>query len=173
MTPEERDMMATVIRTAQRNSGKDSIDMSKLLTNVTYPVGIELEKALKHPGTSVDPILREGDRIVVPEFDGTVKINGEVLYPNTVYFKDGKSVDYYIDLAGGITSSGKKSKTIIIYMNGMVARASKKNKPAPGCQIVVPTKKQHRNLTLPEILSIGTGASSLAAMIATVANMSK
>ena len=173
MTPEERDMMATVIRTAQRNSGKDSIDVSKLLTNATYPVGIELEKALKHPGTSVDPILREGDRIVVPEFDGTVKINGEVLYPNTVYFKDGKNVDYYIDLAGGITSSGKKSKTIIIYMNGMVARASKRNKPMPGCQIVVPTKKQRRNLTIPEILSIGTGASSLAAMIATIANMTK
>ena len=173
MTPEERDMMATVIRTAQRNSGKDSIDVSKLLTNATYPVGIELEKALKHPGTSVDPILREGDRIVVPEFDGTVKINGEVLYPNTVYFKDGKDADYYIDQAGGVTSTGKKSKTIIIYMNGMVARASKKNKPMPGCQIVVPTKKQRRNLTIPEILSIGTGASSLAAMIATIANMTK
>ena len=173
MTPEERDMMATVIRTAQRNSGKDSIDVSKLLTTTTYPVGIELEKALKHPGTSADPILREGDRIIVPEYDGTVKINGEVLYPNTVYFKDGKDADYYIDQAGGVTSTGKKSKTIIIYMNGMVARASKKNKPMPGCQIVVPTKKQRRNLTIPEILSIGTGASSLAAMIATIANMTK
>ena len=173
MTPEERDMMATVIRTAQRNSGKDSIDVSKLLTTTTYPVGIELEKALKHPGTSADPILREGDRIIVPEYDGTVKINGEVLYPNTVYFKDGKDADYYIGQAGGVTSTGKKSKTIIIYMNGMVARASKKNKPMPGCQIVVPTKKQRRNLTIPEILSIGTGASSLAAMIATIANMTK
>ena len=60
----------------------------------------------------------------------------EVLYPNTVYFKDGKNADYYIDLAGGTTSTAKKSKTIIIYMNGMVARADRKHKPRPGCQIV-------------------------------------
>ena len=173
MTSDERDMMETVLRTAQRNSGKDSISIAKLLTSDTYPVGIELDKALKHPGTSADPILRAGDRIIVPQYDGTIKINGEVLYPNTVYFKEGKGIDYYLDLAGGITSTGKKSKTIIIYMNGMVARANKKNKPMPGCQIVVPTKKLHRPLTIPEILSIGTSTSSLAAMIATVANMSK
>ena len=173
MTPEERDMMATVIRTAQRNSGKDSIDISKLLTTSTYPVGIELEKALEHPGTSADPILREGDRIVVPEYDGTVTINGEVLYPNTVYYKEGKDVDYYIDQAGGTTSTAKKSKTIIIYMNGMVARASKKNKPAPGCQIVVPTKRQRQSLGLQQWLSIGTSAASLGTMAASIANLLK
>ena len=173
MTPEERDMMATVIRTAQRNSGKDSIDVSKLLTTSTYPVGIELEKALEHPGTSADPILREGDRIVVPEYDGTVTINGEVLYPNTVYYKEGKDVDYYIDQAGGTTSTAKKSKTIIIYMNGMVARASKRNKPAPGCQIVVPTKRQRQSLGLQQWLSIGTSAASLGTMAASIANLLK
>jgi protein involved in polysaccharide export with SLBB domain len=173
MTQEERDMMETVLRTAQRNSGKDTIDVKKLLTNATYPVGIELEKALKYPGTEDDPILREGDRIVVPQYDGTVKINGEVLYPNTVYFKDGKNADYYINLAGGATSTAKKSKTIIIYMNGMVARADRKHKPRPGCQIVVPTKKQRRGLGLQEWLSIGTSTASLGTMIATIANLTK
>lgn len=173
MTQEDRDMMETMLRTAQRNSGKDSIDIKKLLTNATYPVGIELEKALKHPGTDDDPILREGDRIIVPQYDGTVKINGEVLYPNTVYYKSGKNLDYYIDLAGGITSTAKKSKTVIIYMNGMVARAGGKNKPRPGCQIVVPTKKQRRGLGLQEWLSIGTSTASLGTMIATIANLTK
>ena len=173
MTEEDRDMMQQMLRTAQRNSGTDSIDISKLMVLNNYPVAIELDKALKNPGTSDDVILREGDRIVIPQYDGTVKINGEVLYPNTVRFKEGMSTDYYIEMAGGTTSTAKKSKTVIIYMNGMVARASAKNKPQPGCQIVVPTKKARRPLSLPEILSIGTGASSLAAMIATIANMTK
>ena len=173
MTQEERDMMETVLRTAQRNSGRDSIDVRKLMTNANYPVGIELDKALKNPGSDDDPILREGDRIVVPRYDGSVKINGEVLYPNTVYFKEGKGTDYYIDLAGGVTSSAKKSKTIIIYMNGMVARADHKHKPRPGCQIVVPTKKQRRGLGLQEWLSIGTSAASLGTMVATIANLTK
>ena len=173
MTPEERDQMEIVLRTAQRNSGNDSIDIKKLLTNATYPVGIELEKALKNPGTDDDPILREGDRIVVPRYDGTVKINGEVLFPNTVYYKDGKNTDYYINLAGGITSTGKKSMTVIIYMNGMVARADRKHQPRPGCQIVVPTKARRRGMSLPEILSIGSSTASIATMIATIANLTK
>lgn len=173
MTPEERDQMEIVLRTAQRNSGNDSIDVKKLLTNATYPVGIELEKALKNPGTDDDPILREGDRIIVPRYDGTVKINGEVLYPNTVYFKEGKSADYYINLAGGTTSTGKKSMTVIIYMNGMVARADRNHKPRPGCQIVVPTKSRRKGMSLPEILSIGSSTASIATMIATIANLTK
>ena len=173
MTQEERDMMETVLRTAQRNSGKDSIDIRKLVTNANYPVGIELDKALKNPGSEDDPILREGDRIVVPRYDGTVKINGEVLYPNTVYFKEGQNTDYYINLAGGTTSTAKKSQTIIIYMNGMVARADHKHKPAPGCQIVVPTKRQRRGLGLAEWMSVGTSAASLGTMFATIANLLK
>lgn len=173
MTPEEREQMEIVLRTAQRNSGRDSIDVKKLMTNANYPVGIELDKALKNPGSEDDPILREGDRIVVPRYDGTVKINGEVLYPNTVYFKDGKNADYYIDLAGGTTSTAKKSQTIIIYMNGMVARADRKHKPRPGCQIVVPTKRRGRALGITEWMSIGTSAASLGTMFATIANLLK
>ena len=173
MTPEEREQMEVVLRTAQRNSGRDSIDVKKLMTNANYPVGIELDKALKNPGSDDDPILREGDRIVVPHYDGTVKINGEVLYPNTVYFKEGKDADYYIDLAGGTTSTAKKSQTIIIYMNGMVARADRKHKPRPGCQIIVPTKRQRQGFGLQQWLSIGTTAASLGTMIATIANLTK
>ena len=173
MTQEERDMTATMLRTAQRNSGKDSIDISKLMTLDSYPVGIELEKALRDPGGEDDPILREGDRIVVPRYTNTVSVNGEVLYPNTVHFKEGKDADYYISLAGGTTSTAKKSKTIIIYMNGMVAKADRRHRPRPGCQIVVPTKRQRRGLSVPEIMSIGTSTASLGTMIATIANLTK
>lgn len=173
MTQEEQDMVKTMLRTAQRNSGKDTIDVTKLATLTTFPVAIELDKALKNPHSDDDPILREGDRIIVPRFTSTVTINGEVLYPNTVRYMAGKDADYYIELAGGTTSTAKKSKTIIIYMNGMVAKAGGKNKPRPGCQIVVPTKRPHRQLSLPEIISMGTSFASLGTMIATIANLTK
>ena len=173
MTQEEREMLESMLRAAQRNSGNDSIDVRKLMTNTSYPVGIELDKALKKPGSDDDPILREGDRIVVPRYDGSVKINGEVLYPNTVYYKEGKNTNYYINQAGGATATGKKSRAIIIYMNGMVAKADRHHKPMPGCQIVVPTKSRRRAMSLPEILSIGTSTASIATMIATIASLSK
>ena len=173
MTPEERDMMETVLRTAQRNSGKDSIDVRKLLTNATYPVGIELDKPMASPNSDDDPILRDGDRIVVPRYTNTVSINGEVLYPNTVQLREGEKADYYIERAGGTTSTAKKSQTIIIYMNGMVAKADRKHKPKPGCQIVVPTKRQRQGFGLQQWLSLGTTAASLGTMIATIANLTK
>ena len=173
MTPEERELMETMLRTAQRNSGNDSIDVKKLLTLTTFPVAIELDKAMANPGSDDDPYLREGDRIVVPRYTSTVSINGEVLYPNTVRYKAGEKADYYIDLAGGVSSSGKRSQTIIIYMNGMVAKADRKHKPRPGCQIVVPTKSRRRGLGLTEWLSIGTSTASIATMIATIANLIK
>ena len=173
MTQEEREMMETMLRTAQRNSGNDSIDVKKLLTLTTFPVAIELDKAMANPGSDDDPYLREGDRIVVPRYTSTVSINGEVLYPNTVRYKAGENADYYIELAGGVSSSGKRSQTIIIYMNGMVAKADRKHKPRPGCQIVVPTKARKRGLGLTEWLSIGTSTASIATMIATIANLIK
>ena len=173
MTQEERELMETMLRTAQRNSGNDSIDIKKLLTLTTFPVAIELDKALANPGSDDDPYLREGDRIVVPRYTSTVSINGEVLYPNTVRYKAGEKADYYIDLAGGVSSAGKRSRTIIIYMNGMVAKADRKHKPKPGCQIVVPTKARRRGLGLTEWLSIGTSTASIATMIATIANLIK
>jgi protein involved in polysaccharide export with SLBB domain/DNA-binding transcriptional MerR regulator len=173
MTQEEREQMETMLRTAQRNSGNDSIDVKKLLTLTTFPVAIELDKAMANPGSDDDPYLREGDRIVVPRFTSTVTINGEVLYPNTVRYKAGEKTDYYLDLAGGVSSTGKRSQTIIIYMNGMVAKADRKHRPAPGCQIVVPTKAKKRGLGLTEWLAIGTSTASIATMIATIANLIK
>jgi protein involved in polysaccharide export with SLBB domain len=173
MTQEERMVAESVLRTAQRNSGSDSIDINKLMLQANYPIGFELDQALKNPGTDEDPILREGDRIIIPRLTSSVSVNGEVIYPNTVRYKDGKSSRYYIKQAGGYSSNAKKSKTIIIYMNGMVAKANRKNKPMPGCQIVVPTKRKGHRTSLAEILTIGTTSASIGTMLAAIASMTK
>lgn len=137
-----------------------------------YPVGIQLDKALAHPGSDEDIVLREGDRIIVPEYTGTVKINGEVLYPNSVGFVKGKSAKYYIDKAGGFTSDAKKSQAYIIYMNGMTERVDHNAKIRPGCEIVVPAKSASRT-SLADTLAISSGFASIATMIATIANLIK
>lgn len=136
-----------------------------------YPVGIELDKALADPNSDANIMLREGDRLIMPQFTATVKINGAVMYPNTVSYIKGKSTKYYINSAGGYARNARKSNAYIIYMNGMVAKASQ-GKVEPGCEIVVPSKILRRTSTA-ELLSIGTSISSIAAMIATIANMTK
>ena len=136
----------------------------------TYPVGIELDKALANPGGPEDIVIREGDKLYIPQYNGTVKINGEVLYPNTVTYQEGKGYKYYLNQAGGYSNKAKKRHAYIVYMNGKVAKAGRKAKPAPGCEIVVPAKSISTTTTQ-ERLSIATSVGSFAAIIATIANI--
>ncbi|MCR4809076.1 MAG: SLBB domain-containing protein [Prevotella sp.] len=172
-TAEELARQESLRIAAKRSSGKDSIDVSRLDMSASYPVGIELDKALASPGSDADIVLREGDRIIVPEYSGTVKINGEVMYPNTTSFVDGKGLKYYINQAGGFGDNAKKRHTYIIYMNGTVAKADRKHKPRPGCEIVVPTKQRGTKLSTAETLAIGSTTASIATMIATLVNLFK
>ena len=144
--------------------------IKKFQIDDTYSVGIELDKAIANPGSYADIVLREGDRIVVPQYTGTVKINGEVMYPNTVGFVKGKKASYYIDQAGGFNNKAKRGQTYIIYMNGMVAKVSHNAKPMPGCEIVVPAKATTK-MSIAETMTIGTSVASIATMIATLANI--
>lgn len=149
---------------------KDSEKIKKFEIPEFYSVGIELDKALANPGCDADIVLREGDKIIVPQYNGTVKINGAVMYPNTVGFQKGKKAKYYINQAGGFSEKAKKSQTYIVYMNGTIAKVSKNAKPKPGCEIVVPEKEINK-MTIAEKMTIGTSVASIAIMIATLANI--
>ena len=172
ITPDERLRMQTVIKMAQMQSGKkDSLDMKKLDLGDTYYVGIELDKALKEPGGDADLVLREFDRIIVPEYNGTVKISGDVMYPNTVAYEKGRKASWYINQSGGWGNRAKKSHTYIVYMNGTVAKVGHNAKVRPGCEIIVPSKPENSGKTLTQWLSIGTSVASIATMIASMANI--
>lgn len=157
-------------KTGQKIDMTNSERLKKFQIEDTYSVGIELDKAIANPGGDEDIVLREGDRIVVPQYTGTVKINGEVMYPNTVGFVKGKKASYYIDQAGGFGSKAKRRQTYIIYMNGTVAKVSHNAKPMPGCEIVVPAKATSK-MSVAETMTIGTSVASIATMIATLANI--
>ena len=157
-------------RTGQNMDLTNSERIKKFQIEDTYSVGIELDKALANPGSDADIVLREGDRIVVPQYTGTVKINGEVMYPNTVGYVKGKKASYYIDQAGGFSNKAKKRQSYIIYMNGTVAKVAHNAKPMPGCEIVVPAKATTK-MSIAETMTIGTSVASIATMIATLANI--
>ena len=153
----------------------DSILNMRLDLGDTYPVAINLERAMQNPGGDDDVRLREGDELVVPQFSNTVKISGEVMYPISLNYEKGKSLKYYIKRAGGFADRAHKSHVYAIYMNGSVQqlgrRASKDIQP--GCEIVVPTKPQRDKMTPQEMMTIGTSTASIATMIATLVNILK
>lgn len=175
MNDEEKAQQESAVRMAMMNAGADSLSLNKIQLAESYVVGIELDKALAKPGSGYDIVLREGDYLYIPEFTSTIKITGEVQFPNTVAYVPGKKLSHYIEQAGGYSRLAKKSSVYIVHMNGTVSRVKRMRKVEiePGCQIIVPSKKERRPLSIAEFMSISSSAASLGTMAATLYNLFK
>lgn len=169
ISDEQEELNKATERLSQKGNSSNSMDSESLKFSESYNIGVDMEKALSNPGSLDDIILVEGDKIMIPENSNIVNISGEVLYPNVVVFQPGKGLDYYINQAGGYTQSSKRSRVYVVYMNGNVSRAAGA-KLEPGCQIVVPKKREKNPVTLAEIMSISTSTASLATMVVSLVN---
>ncbi len=171
---EEIQRMHRVLSLLRRQVGEAMLDSLGIRVENSFIVGIDLEEALKNPGSDADIVLREGDQIFIPEYNNTVKIDGAVMMPNTVTYQKGKNVKYYISQAGGYGDDAKKRKKFIIYMNGQIAEVKRNSKGQiePGCEIIVPSKRR-KNTNWSAILSGASAIGSLGIMAATIANLTK
>lgn len=173
-TQEEKERTKDVLTALKRNlSERDSVAMENLDLDNTYVVGIELDKAMADKGGEYDIILREGDVITVPEYNATVKVSGDVMFPNTVSFVGDKGYKWYVNKAGGFGLRAKKSKTFVVYTNGTVAQVGHGAKIEPDCEIVVPSKRKREGLNFAQMLSAGTSLASLAAVVASIVSITK
>ena len=176
MTDDERMRMHDI---AEILAGNDSVALAKAVDKLenatTFEVGINLKEAVDKPGGPADIVLRDGDRIIVPVFTNTVKINGEVMFSNTTPYVRGKNLKYYIEKAGGYSQIAKKNKAYVVYMNGSVAKAKKRSSKLvqPGCEIVVPARQQRDGLSPTEILSLGSTSASLATVVLALMSLLK
>ncbi len=166
MEKARRDMAMLTARQGQ--GANDSVSLEKLAVDSVYTVGIRLDEALKRPGGDADLVLREGDELIVPEFEGTVKISGDVMFANTVAYTGGKNFKWYVKQAGGFGQRAKKSKAYVIYPNGTMAMAKRSTEISPGCEIVVPSKPKKENMTAAQWVSIGTGIAGVMTSIAMI-----
>lgn len=170
LTPEEKEQQTIILRTFMNNSTDIMTDSlkarDKLDIGDTKSVGIELDKALEHPGDGRwDIILEDGDEIRVPGHLNTVTITGEVMYPNTVaYNTDMRSHDY-IDMAGGYSQRAKKSRVFAINPNGTVHRLSRYSRIEPGATIVIPSKRLSEKMGAQQVMSVSISLASLAAVL--------
>lgn len=161
---EEKEELKQVMENISANADIDALTMKQTLQE-TYPVGIQLDYAMKHRGSDHDIILQNGDEITIPCYDGTVRINGEVMRPNSVSYVKGKHARYYINQAGGYGSHAKKCKTFIVYPNGTVSRARWLTRVDPGCEIIVPQKNERVQMSVTERLALASATASLASVV--------
>ncbi len=173
LTADEKVARDEALRLARQSAEEDSISTTKLEVSDFYSVGIDLEKALANPGGPEDIVIKDNDKIFIPEEISTVKISGDVMVPNTVTYTPGKKVKDYIELAGGYGDRANKGKAFIVYMNGMVAKAKKNTPVEPGCQIIIPSKPDKDGFDWTKALTIASTLGSLGTMTAAVATMFK
>ncbi len=109
-------------------------------------VNVDLPKVLASPGRGENLILMDGDSIHIPEYLPTVRVEGAVLFPVSVLYEPGASLDYYMENAGGFARDGDKGRTRVEYANGSVRTVKRflffksKPRPSPGSRVFVPVR---------------------------------
>ncbi len=134
-------------------------------------IALDLETILNDPGSAEDIVLEEGDIIIIPKELETVRLRGQVLYPNTVQYDSKRSALYYINKAGGFDTRAKRGYTYVVHANGEVDRTKRflffKTYPkvTSGAEVIVPVKPPKIPLRPSEIVSITTGLAALITVI--------
>jgi protein involved in polysaccharide export with SLBB domain len=111
-------------------------------------VGLDLRAAIRDARHRDNFVLFAGDTLYIPPFKPTVKIEGAVHSPIAVAYVPGKSLDYYIDAAGGPTFAADIKRAYVRQPNGVVEPYKSRawmipdGNPTPqaGALVVVPSK---------------------------------
>ncbi len=106
-------------------------------------LNINISGALRNPGSKDDIILKNNDKIIVPEVPSSINIIGSVVVPSTILFKEGYNVEYYVNRSGGCCDDANKGQIVVIRSNGVVDKANFRTKIYLGDTIFVP------NLVMP------------------------
>jgi protein involved in polysaccharide export with SLBB domain len=86
-------------------------------------------------GTCAPVRLEDGDVIVIPERSQTVMVQGEVRMPRAVLWREGMSIDQYLDQAGGLTARGARSTLMLRRPSGQVILEPRQS-PQPGDELI-------------------------------------
>jgi protein involved in polysaccharide export with SLBB domain len=151
LTESEKTRKKEQLSQIQNNFNGVSIRNDESATKITELIGINLLAAINNPGGDEDLFLNEGDIIDIPREPQTVKVTGEVLYPNSVKFNEGKSFKDFISEAGGFTANSARKRAYVLYSNGSVKRARNVlfiryfPKIERGAEIIVPRNVKNIN----------------------------
>jgi protein involved in polysaccharide export with SLBB domain len=141
-------MSAVKSSTDSKYSDTETSTSTRELSNPTTDVALDLAKIIAKPNSDDDVTLQDGDELIIPRFNNTVSVGGEVLKPVTVQYESGKGFGSYLSAAGGFTRNAYKARAFVVYPNGRSAKshsflgARSYPRVTPGSSIFVPVKPE-------------------------------
>ncbi|MGY8951325.1 MAG: SLBB domain-containing protein [Flavobacteriales bacterium] len=146
---------------------RNSLNEDQISIGQSEAIGINLDEIIQNPESKSNLLLQEGDLLIIPKKQETVRLRGMLLYPTTVRFKNNKSFKYFINSAGGFDVNAKRSGAYVVYANGDVSRTKKflflniYPKIEPGAEIIVPAQPIKSPIGVSQILNYTTGLATL------------
>ncbi len=106
--------LADLISTSNGLTETSNIRNIKIITRKGEPATYDLLKFLRFGDYKQNPLLREGDVVMVDVVDKTVQISGMVKYPAIYEYVEGETVNDLIELAGGFLTRAKKDTIEVV-----------------------------------------------------------
>ncbi|MCA6494044.1 MAG: SLBB domain-containing protein [Chitinophagaceae bacterium] len=173
-TDAERIKAREAAKALEKNIADTSVSVRKLeqdLQREYDKIPLDIPIILRSPGSIEDLVLRAGDELYLPKFDGQVKISGAVLMATQVPYREGNSMKDYLNEAGGFSARAWRRKAYVVYANGKAATTSHflffKSFPKvmPGSEVVVPSKPEVKKTSTAEVIGISSAIASLAGVV--------
>jgi polysaccharide biosynthesis/export protein len=173
-TEDQKNIKLTAL--AQTESTLDQLQANAPLGRLVIHIRPDVKE---WKNTPADPVVQDGDVLVIPKKANYVMVTGQVFNPTTVSYRPGRSAQWYLSQAGGFTQLSNRQAAFIIRADGSVV-AAKNNSGwwsgnpmhtvlKPGDAIIVPERTPNisvRNWTVAMQMSqIAASAAFAAAYI--------
>ncbi len=147
---------------ASKNTGRIPLDMKNAIEDEESPDNL---------------LVDGGDSIHIGQREDIVFVRGEVFVPSPVIYKEGASIEYYIDQAGGFTEEAYEDGAVAFLPTGKKWESGGFLSPdpeiMPGSVVMVPKKVEKPDTVFPYIRDIVTILASLAAITVGVASIAR
>ena len=175
----QEDLNNALLVSAQKGQNIGDVSIIRALSERIEPENLGRIAGNFSPNstTSLNTILVDGDRVIVPTNPNTINVLGEVLNPIAFEYSKSLNINSAIAGAGGFQDFADKRKVYVIKANGLIERANRsvfvKNVDLePGDTIIVPRKIITNNPGIDALLPITKILSDLAFSAAALESLS-
>ena len=175
----KEDLNKAILTSVQKGESIGDINLIKALSETIEPENLGRLAGDFTPKSqgSINTILFDGDKIIVPKNPNTISVLGEVLNPIAFEYSKKLNITSAINQAGGYQQYADKKRVYVIKANGIVEKANRnifvRNVGLePGDTIVVPRKIITNNPGIEALIPVTQILSNLAFAAAALDNLS-